>query len=460
MFTNGSIVQSASGRSYQISGTRGMGGQATAYDAVETASGQVGVVKLFHAKLDPDLLARRTRFLIDQDLHNGCPAICAPIDLIHNGVGTGHFVPLAPGVCAADLIAGGSQDLVGQLQLAVAVARAIEVLEARGIAYGDVQLDHVLVEQCGSVLKAYLIDLDNFSEADQPPPPCVGHQLYMAPELRKAHREGKPACPNLASDHFALGVLQHEIVFLRHPAAGRDAEMEQFEAAMTCGFWPDDPARQSGAAPPGGGYAASVVHAGMAALFRRAFSLDPDIRPSPAEWVGVLSDAMCRVSLCPACDRPVIVDPAKTCCPYDGCGKPFPVLKLVVDGAPDIVLDKGDIVIGRFEVNGSAAVSVRHARFSHLGPDTYVESWGTNGTWRFDGENWIRLPANRSILLADGDRLRLADTEAIVTAAAPGPRRPKQQQCLQAGGGGGAAPGPECLEPLQGRGPSVWPTQL
>jgi serine/threonine protein kinase len=404
-----------SGCRYDVGSVVSGGGQGILYSACNTSTREDGVAKFFHGQFEKSQVELRTRFLINHRLDQHCPAICAPKDLFNNGRGVGHFTRRAPGVPASQFLANEPVRLVDQIQLGIAVARVVHVLESRGLAHGDIQADNFLVARNNGVIECYMIDFDNFFTAapNIPPPPMIGSELYLAPELRRAMHSNQFACPSIQSDRFALSVVLHEILFLRHPASGRDIDQAMLDKTMSCGHWPDE-APVGGYNPSLGGYPVTAMNSDIRALFRRAFSLDPHLRPSAAEWVKVLTAALFCVSLCPFCRCAIVVDPSKTHCPH--CHKPFPILKLRFERGISIPVDKSAILIGRNEIPGPM-VSSRHACIRRVGPETYLESYGVNGTFRSNGSDWIRLPQMQPILLQSGDKIRVADMLATVEPA-------------------------------------------
>ncbi len=113
---------------------------------------------------------------------------------------------------------------------------------------------------------------------------------------------------------------------------------------------------------------------------------------------------------CPKCGGPCVIDVSKISCPL--CGSPFPHLTLQAIGSGIVIpLVNGATVVGRAELGNSMKVSVRHAIFRRNGPDTWIESIGSNGTYRWNDAGWSRLPDKEPRLVQSGDRLRLGDVE-------------------------------------------------
>jgi serine/threonine protein kinase len=391
----------------------GVGGQGKSYHARLLGRSEAGVLKIL-CSADPDTL-QRTRFLVSQRLDRVCPALRAPTESITHGGIAAHYAELAPGEPLEEFLSKPPCEFTTCLQLALALAHAVGVLHGRDIAHGDLQACNVIVHRRGSVLEIFVIDLDNFVAPGQPPPPCLGHNLYLAPEIRLAMQQGRAVEPDIRSDLFALGVLMHEIILLRHVAAGADSDEQSFARAMTASRWIHDPARYDRPKDDLGGYPSEALNATLQGLFRRAIGGNRDDRPGAGEWAQALSDALYKVYICPRCSGPFLVDPSKTICPHCKC--PFPFLRLVLPGGRAIILDRGAIGIGRSELGGSANASKLHAIFRRIGPETWCEPVGQNPTYRLARSTWHPLPTGKHVLLRQGDRLRLGDINAELAAA-------------------------------------------
>jgi serine/threonine protein kinase len=288
------------------------GGQGTAYIAKETRSGDKGVLKIFADSFDRRDTATRVRFLVKEKLHEASPLFATPLDsLTRQSALAGHYCRLAPGLPLDQHLASIRCGFLENLVLAIALAHAVETLHGRNIVHGDLQASNLLVEQVnGKVCLASLslIDLDNFYAPGQPQPPCVGHSLYMSPELYHAMKQKRPTIPTRQSDLFSLGVLMHEIILLKHPAAGCDHNEAQFERAMYSDAWQYDPARSERSKNDTGGYPAEIVNADLARLFRKCCSLEPTERPAATEWKTTLCKALREVFVCPVCHNPCLID--------------------------------------------------------------------------------------------------------------------------------------------------------
>ena len=112
----------------------------------------------------------------------------------------------------------------------------------------------------------------------------------------------------------------------------------------------------------------------------------------------------------PRCQGPSFIDPGKTHCPI--CGQPFPTYKLVFPSRHKVILcDSAAVAIGRADLQ-SPKVSSHHAVVRKLGQETCLQSFGSNGTFRWNGSQWKPLEAQA--ILQNGDRLRFADVEGVV----------------------------------------------
>jgi serine/threonine protein kinase len=413
MIRAGKIVKSDSGRRVRVKALIKAGGQGEAYWAREVNSAQKGVLKIFHDRFVNDDTVKRIQFLVGEDLHSACPVLCAPIDPVMNRDLVGHFAPVAEGIPLEEFLKSPNSTFIEEMQLAITLAHAISVIHNRHIAHGDLHAENLIINRVGSVFHLSVIDFDNFSSPGMPAPPCVGHNLYMAPELRVALAKGLPAIPSVETDLFSLGVLMHEIILLRHVCAGNDDNESSFQKAMCSGRWLHDPAAADRPKSDLGGFPVDVLNANLARLFRSALSLDPLQRPSADAWEIELGVAFNSVYCCPGCGGPCIIDVSKTTCPL--CGRPFPHPTLRVNGSGRCLpLANGATMIGRAQLGGSMKVSTRHAVFRRVGPETWLESVGSNGTYRWNGTAWTRLPDKQPRLIQHGDRLRLGDVEIDV----------------------------------------------
>jgi serine/threonine protein kinase len=409
----GDQVRTHRGRSIRIERSIAVGGQAELYRATELASGRPCALKLFHPHYQGSETERRVRFLVERELGRLSPLLLAPEDWFRSAQGLGHVAPWAPGIPLERYLETPEPFLQG-IQLALALACAVDILHGQGICHGDISASNAFVEVTpGGTLQLRLIDLDNFVTRGVPRSPCLGQILYLSPELRGSAGHG----PDTPSELFALATLIHEAILLRHPGGAGDSP-EEFFRRMTSGQWNEDPQLVSPSAPRAGGYSVLVLNAPIMGLFRRSFLLVPEARPTAREWVEALKQALLDIHECPrpGCGYPVLVDCTKRACP--GCAQPYPLLVLEAPTAAFTrVIDQGCLRIGRQELGGAPTVSQLHAVLRRVGPQTYLESLGQNHSYRLAAGRWIRLPEQRPVLLQAGDHLRFAEVEVRIRAA-------------------------------------------
>jgi hypothetical protein len=354
---------------------------------------------------------RRTEALIEPDFSKVCPVLCAPVDIVKAGGAIGHLSPFANGMSFDDYMAAASGTYLDHLVAALALCRGIDVLERANFGHGDLHADNLLVEHTGGLLKVRLIDFDNFSKPALPPPPCLGQIRYLAPEIRRAVHAGRDARPDALSDRFALGVLLHELLLLRHPADHAMTDPAAFETAMIAGRWLGDPAAPE-RRPDDGGLPPELLSIKLRSLFRRALGCDRNARPAAVEWIDELREAVDAVYACHGCGRPFIVDFDKRRCPH--CGAGFAGIRLVFACGKRFDVTDQPIVIGRQDLAAGNTVSRRHAMFYRRGPEIVIEPVGANPTYRLGEAGWEKLANGKPHALAAGMRLRLADREATV----------------------------------------------
>ena len=419
MLKPGQNLRCTSGNTIQIESFLADGGQGCAYLARSTRDGSLVVVKVLHEKMSSADARRRIAYITGLRLSRLCPVLIAPEDVIAHGTLVGYVAPYFAGQSLEEFLAAPMilpDALTERFILAAALVRAVGALHAAGVSHGDLHSGNVLVRKIAGGLEAGLIDIDNFAPAGCPPPVMVGVPLYYAPELRMALAAGRPAVPDLHCDLFSLSVLLHEIFLSAHPAAGYDETPEKVDAAMLSGWLhdPQRPGRKRGV----GGLPSEILSSDLHRVFRLALKCEPAVRPSAAAWESVLLEAECGLRSCPdpACSMPFFVDPAKTRCP--GCQRPFPNYVLRTKAGHIVPVRSAAVSVGRNELGGSPHISLRHATLRKIGPDLWIETVGRNGTKRWNGSDWTRLPKQSNVLLQDGDWLKFGDVAVLVQMAA------------------------------------------
>ncbi len=413
MLTEGQTLRTTSRARIRVKEFLASGGQGHVYLARHLDTGEDGILKIYNDEYCNTANTQRLEFLVSMRLGKKHAAFVAPIEaVIHKNL-VGHFSRRARGVPADPLIYDESFPYVQSLFMALQLARWIELLHGLDMFHGDLHLGNIFIYRLGSLVIIELIDFDNFGSPGQPQPPAVGHELYLAPELRQAMKKGIPARPDAASENYALAVLIHQILLSKHPANGFDATPANFDTAMCSGQWLHDPllANKGTSAD---GYSSLILNCELANLFRKAFTLSPSARPTPSIWRTSISQALGHVHICPTCSGPCLADQSKKNCP--NCGSPFPSLSLVIrrTGAR-IPLDQGSIRVGRPEFNNEKTISAIHAVFRQVGPEVIVQSYGLNGTFKRQPDaSWTRLCDGQEVPVEVGDQLRFANEETLI----------------------------------------------
>lgn len=391
-------------------------GQGTAYEASLLDTRKKGVVKLFKEQFRTDSTRQRVEFLVRHRFSERCPIIAGPSHTIADSTHLGHFAPHAEGASLDQLLQKGSVNPVQSIQMGIALTHAVGVMHDEDIAHGDLHSDNVLVEVASDeVLIPHLIDLDNFNAPGQPPPDMIGQNLYLTPEQRQAIAAGKPAVPDIYTDRFQLGILIHEAILLKHPATGADHDEAAFHEAMCRGQWIHDPCNGGERYSALGGCPPGILGTELSRLFRRSLSLDRSSRPTASEWKTALQRALMGIFVCSHCNGSFVGDAYSFHCPH--CKTLFPVLIIIPPAGRAIAIERAAVPIGRDTLDGNPTVSAQHAIFRRRGPVTYVESRGRNGTYRWDGKSWVRLPERTLIAVKAGDRLRFGELDVHLREA-------------------------------------------
>ncbi len=418
MLTPGQRLKCTSGRRLVVERFLASGGQGSAYLARSPDTGTDVVAKVFFPTMTTPETRARVVMIAKLDLSRRCPVLIAPSDVIEQNGILGYVAPFFRGECLDDYLAAPlvlPEAFTERLTLATALARAVGALHSASVSHGDLHSANVLVRRAPGLLRAGLIDFDNFSAPGSPPPTMLGAPLYLAPELRMTRGSRSPALPGLACDRFSLAVLIHEVLISAHPASGYDETPERFDLAMVKG-WLHDPQRP-GRVHGVPGLPPEILSSDIHRLFRRALDIDPKVRPTPDEWETVLLASMGSLRSCPSpsCAMPFIAEVGRTCCP--GCGQSFPDYVLRTIAGISVRVKSGSMVVGRKDLGGSEHVSENHATLRKIGPDFWIESTGRNGTARWNGATWTPLPDHSPVLLQDGDILKFGTVRATVSLA-------------------------------------------
>lgn len=187
---------------------------------------------------------------------------------------------------------------------ALLLAEAVAALHTEGVVIGDLNPENVLFSQEATPFgwRAVLLDSDSFQicSADGHRFHCgVARPLYTAPELvgcdlSRTWRE-------LSSDHFALAVLVYQLLLHDHPYdnAINSAEPDlPIGDKIRRGLYPHATVVPAGLKPSPARPAPQDVSVELAEAFQRSFSLDPELRPTAAEWALLLRNLHRKVVTC------------------------------------------------------------------------------------------------------------------------------------------------------------------
>lgn len=202
--------------------------------------------------------------------------------------------------------------LRGRLLLAHELVRAFRDLHLRGLSFGDLSWENVLVPRRGRP-SVHLIDCDNLSVDGASPPSIIGTPWFIAPEVLQGTHH-----PDAISDQHSLSVLLYHMLVLTHPLLGdaiRDGSPEAEQEALS-GFWPGtrepvpwiDSSRDDRNRTRQGLPRAMVLSRLLTSLFERSFEsglLGPDRarRPTEGAWLDAIGRALDATTSCVQCEH-------------------------------------------------------------------------------------------------------------------------------------------------------------
>ncbi len=180
--------------------------------------------------------------------------------------------------------------LLGRLQVAVRLARAIRRMHFAGLAHSDLSNKNVLIDPKGG--DACVIDIDSLVVPGIAPPSVLGTPGYIAPEVLAGSAQ-----PSIATDRHALAVLLYQLLLQRHPLQGkkvhsaRSAEEDETLSMGARALFVEHPTDRSN--PPVRPITVPYTRLGphLAPLVEKSFVQGlhaPSRRPDAAEWERAL----------------------------------------------------------------------------------------------------------------------------------------------------------------------------
>jgi serine/threonine protein kinase len=261
---------------YELIGLAGTGAKADAYLAVHRGAGHDVVLKFLRSK-DPDDALRFTReaMLLQTFDH---PALPRFYD--HAPESTPPYIAMAhaPGRPASRLCSAPRLRPAEVAAVGLKLAQVLAVVHARGVLHRDINANNVLIDERGAVtlldfgaaeLDAAFYDVPAGERRYLTPPEArvaiphggIGTLAWSAPEVR-----GGSGWTD-KSDVYSMGHLLFRLLTGKVPVKGSDPPTSPQVHAPAC---PDD----------------------LAAAVMRALRVDPRHRPSAAQFVQMLSDAL------------------------------------------------------------------------------------------------------------------------------------------------------------------------
>lgn len=397
MSAPGSTIRDEHGESYRVISLLGEGGQGAAYDVVHTGTRLHCVAKLHHPYAVTPETEARLGALVTLNLSSRSSALASPFVRVAAAHGSGTIAPKAEGQSLSEAFKAPEWTLLQALGYATALTRVLAILEDVGVAHGDLAAGNVLIRKVKDFHVVSLIDFDNAFIPGAPAPTFVGQDFYAAPELLRGN-----AVTSVQSDRFAVSVLLHQVLYLRHPLSclmgGGMLEFPDYIDLLSKG-WAEDPLH--GRPTPTGGIPVAALSRELQGLFRRGLQFDPDARPAASEWADALEAALHDLYECD-CGGAFVNGVTRLRCPH--CQIAAPTLDLVIGGNV-VPLGGSSVLVGREDVGGDPTVSREHALFRRRGFGVTVENRSLNGLAVIVGGNQIEVQGRVEVSLGPGDRV-------------------------------------------------------
>lgn len=249
------LIGTTMGR-YRIGPVLGAGGMGVVYRATDTRLERPVALKFLTPTLGLDPSAKR-RLLREARTAASLdhPNVCTIYEVDETGDGR-LYVAMASydGETLRERLDRGGINVADAVALAIQAARGLAAAHARGLVHRDVKPDNLFLTRDFTIviLDFGIARVAAGGEALTEPGQRPGTAAYMSPEQARGDAAGP------AADVFGLGVVLHEMLCGRRPAAGDGAE-----APSTDSF-------------PG-------VPPAVAGLLARMLATDPRARPSAAD---------------------------------------------------------------------------------------------------------------------------------------------------------------------------------
>ena len=395
-------------RSVEIQYMIGNGAQGTVFLALDKNTGKKIVAKIRHPKFATSETIKLLEYQVSQRFHRLSPMFVTPRDLIIQDGFVGYVADYIEGDPLDVIVDKGEIDLIQALIVCLRIARMFVALHNLDILHCDIRESNIrLVVHADGRVDVFVIDWDGMLVPGFAPTNCFGAPRYMAPEIMSALKQGKDPVPNKGTERFSCAGIFHELIAMRHHLTGHDETPDTMYEVVSKGKWLFDPNLPFDVKI--GGYPPAFLNIRLAVLFRRAFSLDPENRPTVREWEDAFVDALKNVLTCPFCNDPTFVDHVKNSCPH--CGKPFPTAKFIAPSGKHIIVNSSEVTIGRSDFNGDKTISRTHAYFRKLGPDVFIHVVGKLGMSLKNGKGWEQIDSHKLVRVEPGLLLRLGSYE-------------------------------------------------
>lgn len=306
------------GVSYQILRRIGEGSQGETF----LLDGGEHIVKLFKNAINETGLKSTISFLIKLDLDKQLYSVpkkeivspkCGYISEFASGMSPLSDLMTASKNMDFETWFKESGGLLKRYGVLIKLASAIRSLHAKGLVYCDLSPNNVFISSNPNKHSVFLIDMDNLRYKTS-----IIHNIYTpfygAPEVVKN------LAPNTTmSDCYSFSVLAYKLLTFSHPLIGdmvNNGEPEIEDRALMGEFpWVENPMddcnhRETGLT------SSLFVSNKLMDLFHRTFEgglKDPMKRPTMAEWVDSLNDALNDLLLCKKCGIHYLYNNHKHC---------------------------------------------------------------------------------------------------------------------------------------------------